>query len=218
MRDNMAGKNYNSWIHKKTIGLYSPILLILLLSVYGCEESLPPYAAPEDVYSASIDLPLANYNNIRMDMARIAAGVSPLSIEVLLENIYDETINGMTPQSLGKVEIWWKDDPNIKRTIDITPGHESQPSIFREYLPVTFDPGDIARFLINWYDWQDNRENYLWEYADDGEETRDDLHVYHNKKPMTFIAQAILIPITGGPTVYTAELEFVVTFYSVSGS
>ncbi|MBN2417508.1 hypothetical protein JXO52_16850 [bacterium] len=196
------------------LGRTCALLLFAMMSLGSdCDESLPAYEEPENALQLDLYTSAPEPMRLRYDKIRIMGGVAALSFDLDLSNQFDETISGAMPARIGRLDISWDDDSEVIASLDITHEDEKGTNYFNPLHPVMLDPGDTASFLVIWRSFQDNRGTYLWQYAGMGEDTEDDLHIYHNHLPMQFTVTAHMQPVEGGPVVYAREYPIVITFY-----
>lgn len=197
----------------------SGALLIILFALMSlgtdCEESLPAYEQPEDVLKLDLYSTVPEPMRLRFDKIRIMGGIVALSFDLNLVNQFDETISGTLPARIGRLDLFWDEDPEVIASLDITYEEEAGTNYFNPIKPVAIDPGDTASFLIVWRNFEDNHGTRMWDYVPLGDRTEDDLHIYYNHLPMHFTARAHMQPVSGGPVAYSEEFSFVITFYTV---
>ena len=160
------------------------VLALFTLSV-DCTESLPPYSAPGSIFSLDFRCDQPNPDFIQRDIDNILAAKGAISFSMDITNIFDETLQGAVMNPLGEVTIWWKDDPNVQATLNLTALHEVVTDELADPQHVTFDPGDMTTLCVVWQYWQDDQDNYVWDHVFPS--YRDGQYRYG---PMTFIAQA----------------------------
>ncbi|MBN2417509.1 hypothetical protein JXO52_16855 [bacterium] len=195
------------------------VLIICLCGIFSlgsdCSESLPLYEEPARVFDLALYTTEPSTSALRYQTERIVMNKAGFSFTLLLRCLFDETLQGDMGRPLGKLDIWWDENPDVTTTLDITYDTEMQSQLFSPYLPVTLDPGDSAFFLVVWRDFKTENGVNLWEYGTFDRLTSDDLHTYYNYKPMSFTAEAWIQPIENGPVIRSEELPFAITFYSI---
>jgi hypothetical protein len=116
-------------------------LLVLATALVGlaCNEDLPGYNDPADVFDAHMD---AAYVITRTD--------NSVRVYILVTNDYDETLQGRAAFG-GQIAVVWTRDPSRRKTVTLTPAHLIYA---RSYNPnsqvLTLDPGDSIRLGFVW--------------------------------------------------------------------
>jgi hypothetical protein len=173
-----------------------------------CQESLPPYQTPRTVYELVLRVDQPDPNRVERGLNEIQAGKGGIGFSMDLKNAFDETLAGAVADTLGEMQIWWKQDQEITATLIVTKDHEIVTDHIRWNDMVVFDPGDSIRFAVAWKWWQDDRGEWVWNYlkripAAEGSQVI----------PMAFLAQAKIQLFDKGPAVYSNIVEFRALFY-----
>lgn len=126
-------------------------LVLLALSSISCNESLPVYQDPRDVFAEMVE---GAYTVSRTENA--------MKVYLTIVNKYDETLDARALLT-GRIVVTWEQDLTFQRTFNLTDAHIIT---VRSYNPSTrqlrLDPGDTIRFGISW--------NFL---SDDGRNLKD---------------------------------------------
>lgn len=116
---------------KRTLALSTGLFLSFIMSGTICNEALPPYIDPREVFEGTIQ---GAYLRVYLDVT----------------NSYDETLEGPAVLS-GEVEIVYATDPSLSWKLMIT---SANLLTSRNYNPSTgvlrVDAGETLRFLLNW--------------------------------------------------------------------
>lgn len=187
--------------------LLSAVLTLLFLGSI-CEESLPPYADPGDVYSLRLQADTHDLMNIRRDINQITMGKGALGFSLVLKNEFDETLAAMSRDTLGEISIWWKDDPLVKRSIYITRYDENLTDEIQYDWTVSLDPGDSIHCATMWQFIRDDAGVNMWDHL--GTIIKPDLA---RENAMTFQAQARIVLIDQTPAAWSDIVEFRIWFY-----
>lgn len=183
------------------------ILSIVCMSS-TCQESLPPYAGPSKVYS--LQLESVDYPEEGAVRAIELLDRYPMTFNLKLTNEYEETLTGPVESPLGSIEIWWDSNPSVKASLPVPYQREQGTSIFR-HDTIEFTPEDSATFLLYWQ-WEYQNPIDIWTTADADTINSQELI---KTKPIVMKAQAYLLPIPGGPPVYSNEFQFIVSFTKI---
>ena len=112
---------------------------ILLIFLYGCDESLPPKDIPQKLFEGKIspEYILTGQENV-------------LRVRFILKNIFDETLEGKLLLD-GMFEIQSNKNPDLKKSEKF---NLSQLTYAKNYNPITnqlrLDPGDSITILYSW--------------------------------------------------------------------
>jgi hypothetical protein len=167
------------------------LLFVFLLPLAGCEDVLPEYAMPEDIflvdvldfdttqftfYSTNISdtLTVYRYFGQPFDYVRWAKNPSNPFIfsgtpfkfyfQLYIENIYEETIHSQA-EVHATLEIWSKDHSGFRsnESFDnsILQGSPLYSSLNRSF---TIDPGEKLFFTVGW-DFKLDNGRYIHEYG-----------------------------------------------------
>lgn len=148
------------------IGL-SGLVAIVMTGLNGCEDLLPVYEEPKNVFKVLITVPsneVINYSGRDSnDPSRAPYVVNPsgIEIDVGVENLHDDALQGEIYVS-GKLDMVWEKDPDMKITL---PLHASQagsnPGIDYTTNTMTILPNQRMWFRLTWdYKW-----NGRWVFA-----------------------------------------------------
>lgn len=116
---------------KPVIAVTGGLVLSILASGPVCNESLPPYRDPRDVFEATIT---GVYNGAFLDVT----------------NSFDETLEGPAILS-GEIEIVHATDPSLSKTLEITSANLFTTKNYNSSTGVLrVDPGETLRFRVIW--------------------------------------------------------------------
>ena len=152
------------------------LLTTLLLILAGCDDALPEYSQPEDIfivdvqyydttqftfYSTNISDTLTVYRS----NPYIFSG-TPINMyfQMYIENIYEETIQ--SPAEVhATLEIWSKDHPGIRSTESFDNSiFQGSPLYSFSTRTFTIDPGKKLYFIVDWDFLMDNGQ-FIHEYG-----------------------------------------------------
>jgi hypothetical protein len=173
-----------------------------------CQESLPPYRAPEEVFRLGLFVTQPDPDDIQRDLSNVTAGKGGLGFTVDLENVFDETLLDTARAALGALEIWWNDDPSVTATIPLTRKDEL---VTREIAWdgfVALDPGDSIHFAVAWRWLRDDAGRGVWTLLRP-EPSPGGGFLY---PPMRFTAQARLQLFDEVPAAYSEPVSFTLRF------
>ena len=84
-----------------------------------CQESLPPYKSPQQVFSLRTSVAFPDPHNVFLNLDQQVIMHEKLTFELDLVNIYEETLSGMGQAEMGEIVVWWDKDPNVQATISV---------------------------------------------------------------------------------------------------
>ena len=118
-------------------------LLLLLLNLFGCDESLPPRDTPKDFLSSTMVV-RSGVRNVYMDRGRLH--LTPLDIDVYVKSLYDEVLqdSGKAVVSLTLSYV----DNSQQKSLTLKTGSIISPPTLRGIL--TLLPDSTARMLVQW--------------------------------------------------------------------
>ncbi len=150
-------------------------ILLPLLFVFACDETLPPRIEPQNTLAIS---------NVIYSQGIYIDGAHMVFI-IEIENRYLETFQEQV-DVVGKATIWWQNRPQVRATLAIGNQHFVPPSRFQGNV-LTLDPGGRCALKIYWYLTLDDGRNLLdlLDYSDGV--AREGLI---NSKPETFVMEA----------------------------
>lgn len=122
-----------------------------LLFVQGCEDLLPEYTAPADIFSASfagVDTDTLEFSEPRDGSGGAIATYSPYYVKFGVKNIYEETIQ-YTINTKGTLEIRLPSVPSGTSTVTITNSDIIATGAFNSSTNVlTLNPGASIYFRV----------------------------------------------------------------------
>lgn len=124
---------------KQALAVSAGFFLAIVAAGPLCNESLPPYINPRDVFSGTVQ-------------GAYVLTMSDNSVKIYLNvtNRYDETLEGRALLN-GEMEISLAGNPMISKTFSIS---SSNLLTSRNYNPTTgflrIDPGETIRFGVSW--------------------------------------------------------------------
>ncbi|MBI4417968.1 MAG: hypothetical protein HY563_04270 [Ignavibacteriales bacterium] len=126
-------------IGKQTLAVTVGILLAVAAAGPICNESLPPYRDPKDVFAGRVE-----------GAYELSPAENAVKIYFYAANTFDETLEG--PATLqGEVKISLLTNPSLSRTFVLSAANLLTT---RKYNAVTrtlqVDPGDTLRFGVSW--------------------------------------------------------------------
>lgn len=126
-------------------------LIILIMFIGSCDESLPPYRAPAGVFEGQLR------GSYVLTMKE-----NSFKVYFTIKNVFDETIQG--PEELtGSVLIVSARSPDIKKTFLLTGANIIEaPGSNRAGGTLLIDPGGSIRFGVSW-NFVDDENRYLRE-------------------------------------------------------
>ena len=198
---------------RRIIFLATFLIASVLFMSMDCNESLPPYEGPQEVFSLNLGTSFPHPEAVRMDMGQIAIGHKKIYFDLDLVNVFDETTADSSRQVLGEISLWWDEDPNVKATFPVMNHHELSTNVFEYPMFVVMDPGDSVRFSVWWQYCLDDQGLYMWDHIDEIWYSTEGNHTYFNYGPMDFTVQAKLQPYARGPVVYSNIYKMSVTFF-----
>lgn len=184
--------------------------LALLMLAPACEESLPPYRTPSEVFSLALSADQPNLEAVRRDLVDISAGKGGLGFSMDLRNVFDETLADTVREPLGELQIWWRDDPSVTATLPIGRADEVMTHAIQWGGLLVFDPGDSVHFAVAYKTWMDDRGSPLWERVERWQGTGEAELIEY--PPMRFSAQARIQPFDRAPAVYSNRIDFTLIF------
>ncbi|MBI4429549.1 MAG: hypothetical protein HY562_10570 [Ignavibacteriales bacterium] len=124
-----------------------------LFFAFSCDGELPPYSDPSDVLRGHWD-----------SFYALSVSTNTLRIYVVVENTFDETLQGSATIG-GQLVVTSGRDPNIRRTFTLT---ESNIIYARSYNAatriLTIDPGDSVKMETIWNFVDDNGTNLTLDF------------------------------------------------------
>jgi hypothetical protein len=128
-----------------TMDWAAPLATLMLVSSISCNEELPSYADPRDLFDATLEVAYA-YTHLE----------NALKVYILVRNDFDETFDAIAILK-GRLVIVLQSDPSFRRTVNLEPSHLVYA---RHYNPATgvlrVDPGDSVRIGFTWNFLDDN--------------------------------------------------------------
>ena len=193
---------------RRIIFILGLLLCSALMLNVNCNESMPPYEQPNTVYSITLNADQPDLEFVRRDIDWVLMGKNTFGFTMNIINIFDETLAGAAQDTIGELQIYWKQNPTVTRTFQLEPDNEINTDELSDPSFVFFDPGDSIRLSVVWTFWRDDQNTYMWDHvnshAGNGTITYD---------PMTFVAQARFQLFNEATSAYSNEVEFTVTFY-----
>jgi hypothetical protein len=170
-------------------------LIILIMFIGSCDESLPPYRAPAGVFEGQLS------GSYVLSMKE-----NSLKVHFTVKNVFDETIQG--PEELtGSILIVAARSPDIKKTFLLTGANIIEaPGSNRAGGTLLIDPGGSLRFVVSW-DFVDDQGRDLREvffrYTEDPS-CRTRMRAYREDFVLTAVITLYdrTAPIFVGPVVY----------------
>jgi hypothetical protein len=173
-----------------------------------CQESMPPYITPTGMFEIKLAADQPNLDHVVRGLDMILSGNGGFGFTLTITNTFDETMAGSAKDTLADLQIWWRENPNVKATFYLTPSEEIVTHELLDPENVYLDPGDSVRLAIVWNDWRDDQGNRVWNnvprMGSEGQE-------YYG--PMSFVAEAKIQLFDQTPIEYSNQVEFTVTFY-----
>jgi hypothetical protein len=125
----------------------------------SCEETLPPYQAPQNVLRAEVKI-LGNTvdRQVKCDDSFKGWSVPPMIFHLDVINNYTETLQGSADLISGQLEVWYKENPDFGKRFPVN-GVLNSPHINNHIL--TLDPGDTLSIPILWYH-DDEQGRRIW--------------------------------------------------------
>ena len=179
-----------------------------LLLRMDCEEPLPPYEEPQDVFASTLQTSPPGLETIRRDTMQVLEGKGGMGFTVDVSNLFDETFADTAREPLGEIQIWWVDDASVSRMIPLLKSDEVVTDEINSLGYLIFDPGETLRFAVNWRWWDDNGGQPMWSHLD-----KTWVSGALEYPTMEFAAQAKIHLFDRLPAVNTAVIRFTVTFY-----
>lgn len=130
------------------------IFLLICFLIIACNESLPPYAPPENVLAIT---------QIVATQGTIGSGTPILNMNLIGVNQYEETFED-TINANGEVRIWWQRHPEFSATLPLSNSHFVPPTPIRGSRLI-LDPGDTFHMKTVWFLISDQGE-YLIDLLD----------------------------------------------------
>jgi len=165
---------------------------LLLILCNACNESLPEYTQPHQVYGLALDLPVPDLRQVDVDTNQVKQGKRHLFFNLRLENRFDETLSDIPRDTLGELEILIASEPRVRRTLAIPCPEDIRLSTF------DFDPGDSLKMYVPWLYILDDGGNYIWRSA----------HAAGPGMVLNMRAQARIRLFDRAPEAYSNPLEF----------
>ncbi|GEM_PF-1472363 len=137
------------------VRVFQVVLLPALALSLSCNESLPPYQDPTQVFSGVLT-PTYLFSNT----------LNALGVQLVVTNVYDETFESRT-QFEGSIEITHAIASQYKKTFFLSAANLIQGKYDPGSRTLTIDPGDSVRLGVQ------------WNFVDDrGRDLRQDLFTY----------------------------------------
>lgn len=163
----------------RAVPVYSSALLALLFCVSpgSCEDPLPPYQKPENVFDAgfvSIDTFLVRYRGI-FDYPQVFwyTESPPFTFVLQIENTYEETVQSVADIQ-GKLEIWLPGRPEFRATLPLS----SSNALYLNSSTIL----DPATFILTLNPHQKLYLKTVWDYRlDDGKWINEILENYRDQ-------------------------------------
>jgi hypothetical protein len=152
---------------RKYFKLLLPMILLLggFLSIHmDCDETLPPYEDPGIPYTIFLKTGQPNPLSIHRAIESTMVGKGALGFTVDVKNVYDETLADTVQTLLGKITIWWDDNPWVSRTFLLKQENEIVTHEIQWDGQIVFDPGDSLRFAVIWPLLKDDQGRFMWEH------------------------------------------------------
>lgn len=182
--------------------------LIVLMSMTACQESLPPYHVPSNVFSLVLRADQPDLDAVQRDLDDISMGKGGLGFSMDLRNTFDETLADTTREPLGGLQIWWRGDPSVTITLSLNRSDEIMTHMIRWDGFLILNPGDSMRMADVCRFWVDDRGTEVWAYAGSAEVSDNEV----SYAPMDMAAQAWLQPFEQAPAVYSNIVKFRIFF------
>lgn len=144
MAEQQQSRRYGRWQRTRSRQVSAAHKLMALIAaaaalLIACEESLPPRVEPDN--------PLV-LTKIIANQGIYQAG--PHMVFVLeISNLYEETFQEKVTVN-GKITVWWKKRPEIRKVLDISNNHFVPPTRLTGSV-LTLDPGERCALKIYWY-------------------------------------------------------------------
>ena len=153
----------------KLTGNISSMILFCTLCVFlfnrlTCDESLPPWVEPSGIYIVGLQIVAPFPDRIRRDIHQVEAGKGSIGLNVSVTNIFDETLTDTVRYWFGSIEIWWKENPDIMKTIPLTIRDETVTREIGFAGNIIFDPGDSIYLALVWPDLMDDANVSMWHH------------------------------------------------------
>ncbi len=114
-------------------------IIILLLVLLSCEESLPPRIVPQNTMEIT---------EIITNQEANGGGIF-IAIKVVGVNRYGETFQD-TVKVKGNIHIWWAKKPEIEANVPLSNRHFTDPTRISGNV-LTLDPGEEFHLETLWY-------------------------------------------------------------------
>jgi hypothetical protein len=187
-----------------------PVCLALSLLGTSCQESLPPYRTPSDVFSLVLRADQPGLDAVRRELGDISAGKGGLGFSMDLKNVFDETMADTVREPLGELQIWWRNDPTVTAFLPIGRSDEVMTHAIQWDGLLIFDPGDSVHFAVAYKTWKDDGGSPLWERLDRWQGTDTPGGIEY--PPMDLSAQVRIQPFDRAPAVYSNRIDFTLIF------
>ncbi len=181
-----------------------PVFAALLLTAAACQESLPPYRTPSEVFTLTLRADQPDLDAVHRDLDDISAGKGGLGFSMDLRNVFDETLADTTREPLGELQIWGRDDATVFITIGLNRSDEILTHAIQWDGLLIFSPGDSLRLAEVCRTWLDDRDRPVWTLV--GEPVIDNGRVRY--PPMDMAARAWVQPFDRAPAVYSNTVQF----------
>ena len=140
------------------------IIGFLLFVRLTCDESLPPRVEPLEVYSVDLQIITPYPDQIRRDTGQVEGGKGNLGFNVSVKNVFDETLTDTVQYRFGQIEIWWKHNPDVMKTIPLTIRDEIETNEIGFWGDIIFDPGDSVYLALVWPFIMDDDSLKMWNH------------------------------------------------------
>lgn len=124
--------------HDSLFTILNIFIILGFLLQLSCEESLPPYNDPTNLFSGEIEA-----------VYILSADENHARVVLRVRNIYDETLDG-TAKIEGEIKISSERNPAIAKTIPITPSMFASGRYDSRTGRLVIDPKEIIRFETIW--------------------------------------------------------------------
>ncbi|MBN2201107.1 hypothetical protein JW777_04070 [bacterium] len=181
-----------------------PVFAALLLTGSACQESLPPYRTPSEVFTLALRADQPDLHAVHRDLDDISMGKGGLGFSMDLRNVFDETLADTVREPLGELQIWSRDEPSVFMTIVLNRSDEIMTHAIQWDGFLIFSPGDSLRLAEVCRTWLDDRGRPVWTLA--GEPVSENGRIRY--PPVDMAARAWVQPFDRAPAVYSNTVLF----------